>query len=111
LVRLIASPARFTQGRQTLGKSACAFFDAQIGPWQSVHLRWTDGTFGVGMSAIRAQTTQIPSLTTYNIGCINQPDKCCRGEHSQTLFSIALPRLFGLCKSGHSATYFSQWQS
>jgi hypothetical protein len=87
-----------------LGQSAGAFFDAQIGPWQSVHLRWTDGTFGVGMSATRAPTTQIPSLTTYNIGCINQPDKCCRGEHSQTLFTLL--RLFGLCGSGLSATYF-----
>jgi hypothetical protein len=50
-----------------LGQSAGAFFDTQIGPWQTVHLRWTDGTFGVGMSVTRAQTTHICLLLTYNI--------------------------------------------
>jgi hypothetical protein len=38
-----------------------------LGQWQSVHLRWTDGSFGVGLSATRAQTTHSRSLTAYNI--------------------------------------------
>jgi hypothetical protein len=62
-------------GRQTLAQSVGAFFDTQIGPWQSVHLRWTDGTSGVGVSATRAQTTDIRLLLTYNIAS-SELDAC-----------------------------------
>ena len=51
-----------------MGHAASAFFDTQIGGRQSVHLCWTDGTFGFGVSATREQTTYILSSMAYDIG-------------------------------------------
>jgi hypothetical protein len=70
LSRLIAfrTPPRFTHERQTLGQMADSFFATQLGAWQSVHLCWTDGTFGVGMSAIQEQTMHMSSSMTHTIG-------------------------------------------
>ena len=61
-------PARCTHEIHTLGQMADIFFDTQIGARQSVHLCWTDGTFGFGVSATRKQTTHIPSSMASNIG-------------------------------------------
>jgi hypothetical protein len=48
-----------------------------------VHLSWTDGTFGVGMSATRAQTTHIRLLLTYNIALASSELDACMTYRSK----------------------------
>ena len=50
-----------------MGQATGAFFATQIGAWQSAHLRWTDDTFGFGMSVTREQTMHMRSPMAYNI--------------------------------------------